>query len=91
MRVPVEDSQAVTARRRRAEGEEKEEEEEEEERQESLLITQETLKKLQVVVVLQDEGIVYCPIPKVHECYRRALHLLIVLQCGSSNPTPTQL
>lgn len=34
--------------------------------EESLNINQSTLKKLQGVIVLQDEGIIYCPIPKVN-------------------------
>lgn len=33
-------------------------------------VTQATLKKLQGVIVLQDEGIVYCPIPKVKKVRR---------------------
>lgn len=31
-----------------------------------LKITENTLKKIEVVIVLQDEGIIYCPIPKVN-------------------------
>lgn len=35
--------------------------------EERLNITRDTLKKIKVVIVLQDEGIVYCPIPKVND------------------------
>lgn len=33
--------------------------------EEGLSITEDTLRELQGVIVLQNEGIVYCPIPKV--------------------------
>ncbi|MEP4214419.1 MAG: hypothetical protein ABJL35_03580 [Parasphingorhabdus sp.] len=35
--------------------------------EESLKINHATVKKINVVIVLQNEGIVYCPIPKVNE------------------------
>ena len=34
--------------------------------EESLKIDQYTLQKISVVIVLQEEGIIYCPIPKVN-------------------------
>lgn len=71
----LEDSQAVTTRRR-------------EEETASLDVTQDTLKKLQGVIVLQDEGIVYCPIPKVMEWITHTAQVTIYTICYRSYVYP---
>eukprot|EP00904_Undaria_pinnatifida_P008770 jgi/Undpi1/5022/HiC_scaffold_19.g08374.m1 len=64
----LEYSQEVTTRRRAEETR-------------SLGVTQATLKKLQGVIVLQDEGIVYCPIPKVASSeWKRALRWMVGIE-----------
>ena len=51
-------------------------------REESLAVTEDTLEKLQNVVVLEREGVVYCPVPKVkvngRQLKRGTLHPLDV-------------